>query len=453
MVLVLLGCSNDFALQGPGGKPGTSASRDSDSGDGNPDTMETGDTTVTDPEADPCASSSATVFDLPVDGEASPYAARLVDDLDGGGAPDVLYERWKGERGVSWVRGEDLASGVADERAWLRSQAESAQAAFDIGLLGDVDADGLPDVVVAQGDGSTESLFSVHSPLWPDAVIARFSVAGTSTVALVADEPGPDLDGDGLRELPLVGPVTDSVYVFDGADTTGGEHRPEDARISVAAELEWSDRPVIGPDLDGDGVEELVLTHSARDTSYDLRVLLSGDAPAGVLDAADLPLLVDTGAKAPLLIDVDDDGYFELFVTSQTGDGRVFGFPGVAVAAAAGGTPLAIDGATVRVEAGDDEYLGIHIDPVTDDACLPALAISAHFASRVYLVDNARLVAGGVIDAGRQTVLRGSRWFGYTQDGGRDLDGDGTLDLIAGGGDGSPFQLFLAPFASGEAPP
>src|SRR4051794_35773777 len=59
--------------------------------------------------------------------------------------------------------------------------------------------------------------------------------------------------------------------------------------------------------------------------------------------------------------------------------------------------------------------------------------MSAHFANTVYVATNATLRAGGGLEASTLPSFSGSDWYGYAMDGCEDLDGDGSLDLVAGG--------------------
>ncbi len=390
---------------------------------------------------------------LLVGGGTWDWAAAMVADLDGGGAPDLLHETWTPSHSVALVPGEDAAAGATTPSAWMPTRL--GDSSVSVGVAGDVDGDGQADVAVGENTSRGRRALSVWSPASTTEPLWTVSFPDAENAAvLVARGERLDVDGNGLAEAALA--AGNAVYVFDGLDA--GEHTEADAALVVTTEPGSGYSPHAAGDLDGDGLDDLLFV-ARKGLAYEDHVLLPGDlaADGGVLDAADLDVLVtmEEYTRLPFFVDLDADGLEELFVQDwlYNDSFSVLGFAGTAVASAAA-TGATLDGADAFVTLEEEayNYLGGHLAPVTDGDCLPGVAASAHFGERVYLFANADLRAGGTL-AAEDTVALGGRpeWFGYVLAGGHDVDLDGSFDLVVGNMDGD-LSLLLSPWDLAVAP-
>lgn len=387
---------------------------------------------------------------------ASPHATLVVADLDGGGVADVLHESWS-PRSVALVRGEDVVFGVTTPTMSFPATMPTEQAAFTVGVTGDLDGDGLDEVILGERAEWGDSAFVAWSSAAPDAPVLVVPVGELDGTPFPARTPGPDLDGDGRGEIVVMlgSTYTPQLLVFPGGTT--GNRSVDDASLVVNANTGAGYGPVSAGDLDGDGIGDVL--YVGRSGPADRILFLPGELAGmgGVLDEQDLDVTVapQMYTHPPLLLDLDGDELPELYTHDRAGGGnRVEGFAGTDVAAAvASGVPLTPDDTFVRIDGIGDDYLGAHLVPVTDLDCETGIAASAHFNQRVYLFSNADLVAGGVLQAAESLVLGGTgHWFGYALGGGHDLDLDGSLDLVVGDTDGGTFGLYLSPAKLAVAP-
>ena len=196
--------------------------------------------------------------------------------------------------------------------------------------LGDMDGDGVPDFVVGARYGSLGETYAGQAYVVSGSATGANSLAdatarlyGTTSFGLSASVvagPG-DLDGDGIADVVmdasgdaawiLFGPVTGDVNA--GADA--------DLRVLDSSSLGLSD--VQGADLDGDGTADLVLSTAAESTMADraggVFVHLGPWTKDVELTDADLTILGETeaanlGGEVAILDDADGDGQPDLLV-------------------------------------------------------------------------------------------------------------------------------------------
>lgn len=236
------------------------------------------------------------------------FAVAGAGDVDGDGLSDVLvssfHARTRGAIGLLYGPVRRGAVLLDDADALLRGASEGDHAGIAIGAAGDVDGDGLGDVLVGapfhdEGGIDAGAVHVVLGPLHGDVYLhdstyaqlvgeAPDDQAGTS-VARIGD-----VDGDGIEDLAVGAPFSDrggldagAVYVVRGpvrgtmalADAYGvlvGENPGDGAGIAVAGVA----------DRDGDGRAELLVGAWGSDVSAEsagAAYLVYGRDVAGVV--------------------------------------------------------------------------------------------------------------------------------------------------------------------------
>ena len=407
-------------------------------------------------------------------GDRAGVALAPAGDLDGDDVPDLFVgaDLADGPAGADAGAAYFTAGPWGGERSlsaapWTLTGATAGETA-GAALAGDFDADGdgLRDLLVGApysaeagaragavylllGPGSGGEL-SASDATWFGAEAA---MAGEALAA------GGDLDGDGLDDLVIGGPWDETaleqagvVYVLHGPATSGGdlteapgfwtgEDQNDQAGTSVAT----------GGDVDGDGLDDVLVGAwwsdrggRNRGTVYVLHGPATGEASLG--DADGVLVGEDNGDEAGSALaftgDLNGDGLDDFVVGASGKDEAATAAGGAFVVhGPATGSTLADDGAVLLGEE-EDGLAGWSVAGVGDvDADgVPDLLVGAPGGER----GAAYLVLGPV--SGRHSLgtqrmkLEGERpgdGAGIAVAGPGDLDGDGRMDLAVGAWDES----------------
>lgn len=327
------------------------------------------------------------------------------------------------------------------------SPQEYAQAGAWVTALGDVDGDGFGEVALgAPGSGSTGAVF-VYSgtstgldPTGEDTLTPSTGASFGRSLAGLGD-----VDGDGLADLLVgdLGAETASLWLGSAA----GLAHAQDLYASDADTGQFFGFPVASAgDVDGDGHPDALvgaLGHAGGALSGGAVYLYLGSAsglgseqrlePRDPSDFKGFGYALGHG-------DFDGDGFGDVAVGAQ-GDSGYTGTTYVYFGTATGLEPAS----EVTLSASDAEpadYFGHAVAGLgdVDGDGFDELAVGAHLADHAAQNDGVVYVYSGSVSgltaASERTLVAadGDKWdnFGVALAGGQDLNGDGWLDLVVG---------------------
>jgi len=326
-----------------------------------------------------------------------------VGELTGDGRADALVVGTGGQGGqVLAILGGGRGPGFESVQMLPSAVFEPVAA-----LMGDVDGDGLPDVVLADGLAGSEQLeVRLGADAWTTGTLVPLG-AGVSSAVMG------DLDGDGLDDVVSShegGGV--EVRFSDGSGTFSAP---------VTLDAPAGTRSLALADLDGDGFPDIVAGSEDEGEGKVKPILNRHAATARTFDDTVLPFPVSEGARALGAGDFDGDGLADVVAL---GGGEAHAALTVLLGDGAGtftagleqdGGPLAAD---VTLEVGEANGDG-RLDLLVSSADVDAGEVV------VFAGDG----AGGFAPGERHRMLAGQVGARFG-----DVDGDGDSDIIAAGG-------------------
>ena len=375
------------------------------------------------------------------------------DDADAGRFPGNWAEACQDGVDAN-CDGEDWYS-VGDADFTLNGQEPGAQLGRGVGSAGDLDGDGLPDLLVAEPFGEAVYVVSgadtVAGGVETAADIAIGVLSGSSTLGWAADSIG-DIDGDGLDDV-IVGTAGDQAYVFAASSILAGPLVVADAfaTLSGPGGSQFGNSVTSLGDLDGDGLHEVAVTARRDDTAGNdagavylfSGATLAAGGPLGVESALGVLLgeAAEHGAGRTVepAGDVDGDGLTDL-ITGAPSQGRAYVvFASTFLNLALGQGSLA--SADVIVETGECCFgRGVAGVGDLDGDGLAEVAVGDPGSGLpdqlvgVHLFTGSTLASGGVVPASDADVFIEAGddhdSLGRRMKGGGDVDGDGLSDLL-----------------------
>ena len=405
-------------------------------------------------------------------------------DVDGDGLEDLLvgvpYSSSSSTTGrVHLLLGADLAAGpltVDDAHITWTSESDQDNAGERVAGVGDVDGDGLDDVLIgvrendeaANRAGKSYLVLGASMAVGGERSLASAAVVflgeGSNDLSGAGVAGAGDVDGDGLDDI-LIGVVSDDeaangagkACLFTGATIASGtSFSTADADAAVLGESAYNgigDALAGIGDVDGDGFDDIALAADSfvgpAPTTGRVYVVLGAQlAAGGTMSLADAHAKFDgqeqgvsAGGQLSAAGDVDGDSVADLLVGAGSQNaGRAWLISG-AVAAAGGASSIEDSWAILTEEepmdwlgsgiaAGDvdgdglgDLFLGASAsDEGGNSAGKAFLVLGASLAGGTFGLDNADLALVGqlAISYAGQTVAVA------------DIDGDGLDDLVVG---------------------
>jgi len=396
----LAACAGDCDDESPFVSPGTGACFYGVDGD-------------CDSSVDACAADLAdsVTFTAEGAGDSAGWSVAGVGDVDGDGLPDMLIGAYT-ESGVSSYAGTSyLVMGQASPgaqrslalaEARIRGEASSDRSGYSVDGAGDVNGDGMADLLIgapyeATGGISAGAAYLLRGPVSGDVSLS------TATLKLVGesdyDQAGQsvagigDAEGDGQRDVLIGAPGADAGSTTPGAaylmpGTASGVRALATAptRLVGAQDGEQAGWSTGGAgDVDGDGLADMLIGapgNSARGSDSGQAYLVPGGV-SGAVNLADMPGLQG-----------DDEGHYAGWSVAGAGDVDGDGLDDVLVGAV-----------------GWEEFTGV-----------------------TYLV-TATVNGTMRLESAATASFPGERegsFAGWSVDGAGDVDGDGAADLIIG---------------------
>lgn len=322
-----LGACSPEVPEGAGARD-TGAAIPKDSGDSATDTAETGDSGAD--TADSAADTAPPPVDADGDGSFSDVDCNDADATVFPGATDLCDDVDQDCDGVTWSPG---SCGTA--RAWEEVLTEVvADAQYRVAPVNDMTGDGtedwmafVDDLILPTSEGGTAHGYVLYAggprPLVPVAAPADHLGCVVHSYGGTLHAIG-DINGDGLGDL-LDENLFDGVYgvILAPLPTDGSCVDLRDGYSAVFGVNWWGEPGVgdwdVGPDLDGDGIQDFVSDDFGEPTLYGdppglvsvYRGAVYGDPVAYLLSAVDMP----TKRPPEILEDLDGDGLGEVAVS------------------------------------------------------------------------------------------------------------------------------------------
>lgn len=248
-------------------------------------------------------------------GAGGPYSVRI-SDLDGDGKPELIVAEYN-ENTISVFRNTSTAGSIT-------TQSFAARVTFNSGngpefvRVADLDGDGKPELVVANFESNSVSIFKNNS------ITGNIDVNSFATKVdfPTGDSPGAlwlrDLDGDGRLDISVACYNSDVISIFRNTTVNGLINANS---FSSKVDIPSGDGPngIFSGDIDGDGKPDLMITNYNANTVSAFR----NTASPGSLTTGSFAARVDfdTGqigdGQGVDMGDINGDGKPDLVVSNE----------------------------------------------------------------------------------------------------------------------------------------
>lgn len=254
-------------------------------------------------------SSFAPDFILPAGSRPSGSAA---GDLDGDGKPDVVVAN--GQDGTLWIYQNISTNGSLSGTSFAPPVILSLPGTPSRVVLADLDGDGRLDIITTDVANNRVSVFqNLGSPgvITTNSFGARVDFPTGQQPFAVAVR---DLNRDGLPDLVTANSADNTISVLQNTGAAGGiTTNSFAAHVDFAAGL--SPQEVAIGDLDGDGRPDIAATSIGEGTVYVYQNLSAGGPLTTNSFASPVVLTTTGGGEDVAIADVDGDGKPDLLVT------------------------------------------------------------------------------------------------------------------------------------------